>query len=257
MDQIDVIFRSWPEFLLAFAILGLSQVVHVLFGFGAGLVAVGTLALFLPIQDIVVMLLLITTPVEAYVAIKSRKKISWRAILLLLVGVILGVPLGTFLLRFGQPTMILNFLGVFLVIQGAIFLIFSRPMQVRIPSVFVPGIGMASGILTALFSTGGPPLILYFQLTGVKKSIFRAQLMAIFVVVAIVRFASYSVSGFITTERLFSAIAILPAVFLGVFLGQKLHINVSEKTFRKLVCCVLILIGAVLLAKNLSGISVG
>jgi uncharacterized membrane protein YfcA len=114
-----------------------------------------------------------------------------------------------------------------------------------------PGLGLISGVLTGLFGTGGPPLIIYYQLKGKTKAAFRGHLMAIFFLMTFVRLPSYAVGGLITLPRIWSSLALLPAVFLGAWLGNRIHLSLTEETFRRLVSIVLILIGMVLLLRHL------
>ena len=53
------------QFAVTCAVLVVAQMVYVLFGFGSGLIAVGSLALVFPeIKDVVVLLLLVNLPAE-------------------------------------------------------------------------------------------------------------------------------------------------------------------------------------------------
>jgi hypothetical protein len=55
----------------------------------------------------------------------------------------------------------------------------------------LPGHGR---ILSGLFGTGGPPLILYFPLSGITKVAFRGSLMALFLLISEVRLPVYSIT---------------------------------------------------------------
>ena len=252
MFGIETIFDSLPQFLIVCLILAVAEAVYVLLGFGAGLIAVGTMALLLPeLKDAVVLLLLVNLPAELWVVRSSWQRISWRGVLVIFVGVAIGTPLGTSLLRWGDPRFLLIVLGVFLVAVGAVFL-FIRDTRERQMSRWVAGpVGVISGVLTGLFGTGGPPLILYYQLQGVDKAAFRGNLMAIFLLMTAVRVPSYAVFGLITAPRMWSALAVMPAVLLGALIGNSIHLRIEETTFRRLVSAALLLIGLLLLAPGI------
>lgn len=100
MPGFETVFTSVPEFLVVCLVLALAEAVYVLLGFGAGLIAVGALALLLPeLRDVVVVLLLVNLPAELWVVIRSRRDISWRGVLLLFAAIAVGIPIGTWLLR--------------------------------------------------------------------------------------------------------------------------------------------------------------
>jgi uncharacterized membrane protein YfcA len=248
MIGIETIFDSLPQFILVCLILTAAEMVYVLLGFGAGLIAVGTMALLLPeLKDAVVLLLLVNLPAELWVVRSSWRQISWRGVLVIFVGVALGIPLGTWWLQLADARLLLVVLGVFLVAVGGIFLFSRRPRERRLEAWTTAPVGLLSGILTGLFGTGGPPLILYYQLTGADKASFRGNLMAIFLLMTTVRVPSYAIFGLITAPRLWSALAVLPAVIIGALIGNSIHLRIDESTFRRLVSAALLLIGLLLL----------
>ena len=185
MSGIETVFASLPQFLLVCLVLALAEAVYVLLGFGAGLIAVGSLALLLPeLRDAVVILLLVNLPAELYVVRTAWREISWRGVLSLFAGVAAGIPLGSWLLRWGDPAFLLTVLGVFLVAVGTIFIFKPNRGHRNHHPLVAPPVGLLSGILTGLFGTGGPPLVLYYQLGGSDKTAFRGHLMAIFLLMA-------------------------------------------------------------------------
>jgi uncharacterized membrane protein YfcA len=245
------IFPSWTAYLATCAVLALAQAVYVLFGFGAGLIAVGTLAMLFPeIRDVVVLLLLVNLPAELGVVARSRGEIRWRGVAALLVGIFLGIPLGAYLLKTGDPRFVLLLLGGFLIAVGAVFLGLPERRPVRWPRWAVAPVGLVSGVLTGMFGTGGPPLIIWYRLQGLPKSAFRGNLMAIFLMMTVVRVPSYVVSGLVTEARLWSGLAVMPAALAGAWLGHRIHVRIAERTFQRLVSVVLVLIGLVLLLRR-------
>ena len=168
-------------------------------------------------------------------------------------GVAAGTVLGTMALRYGEPDFILTILALFLIVSGVIFLIMESHVVIQWPSWCAPLVGVLSGFLSGMFGTGGPPLIFYYQLSGMKKQAFRGHLMTIFLIMALVRYTAYSFSGLITTARFISAIYVFPAILLGIWLGNSIHIQISERGFRKMISVALIVIGMILLLKQVIG----
>ncbi len=249
---LETCFASWPAFLATCAILIVAEGVYVMFGFGAGLIAVGSLALLLPdLQDVVVLLLLVNVGPETWVVACNRRRIEWRGVGLLLLGVAVGIPVGTRLLTHGDASLVLTALGVFLVLAGGAFLwLGDRKPNVPVPPWSAPPVGLAAGVLTGTFGTGGPPVILYHRLRGLTKSAFRGNLMALFLVMGLMRLPVYLAAGLLTRERLLSALATLPAVVLGAWLGNRIHLRLDEGRFRRLVSALLVVLGVGLLLRG-------
>lgn len=244
-------FDSLAQFVAACLALACAEAVYVLLGFGAGLIAVGSLALVMPeVRDVVVLLLLVNLPAELWVVSASWQKISWRSVLVLFAGIAVGIPFGGWILVRGDPTTLLTALGIVLVFAGASFLTVPQRLALDIPSWLAPAVGVVSGVLTGLFGTGGPPLIFYYRLRGVDKAVFRGSLMAIFLLMTAIRLPSYLALGLVNGPRLWSALAVFPAVLAGAWIGNRIHLQLDERTFRNLVSVALVLIGMLLLLRQ-------
>jgi uncharacterized membrane protein YfcA len=248
----EFVFTSGWHLAITAAVILIAQIVYVVFGFGSGLIAVGTLALIYPdVRDVVVVLLLVVLPAELGVAMGSWRRIRWREAGGLLLGVVPGVVAGSYVLSVGSPTLVLTVLGAFLVLVSLVFLMLRDGWRVRWPAWITPPTGLLSGLLTGLFGTGGPPLIVYYHLAGLDKSSFRGNLMAVFVAMTLLRVVNYRAQGLITVPRLWSGLALLPVSLLGVWIGQRIHISISERLFRRLTSGLLGAIGLMLLIRHL------
>ena len=245
------IFPTLLVYAVTCAVLVAAQMVYVLFGFGAGLIAVGSLALIFPeIKDVVVLLLLVNLPSEILVVIQSRREIRWRPIAGLGAGIAVGIPLGAWILKGGDPRLVLTVLGWFLVAVGLVFMRLPSGGRYHPPAWAAPPTGFLSGVLTGLFGTGGPPLIVWYHMSAQSKAAFRGNLMTIFLLMTLIRVPSYFAGGLVTVPRLWSTLAVLPAALLGAWLGHRLHIRISEVAFRRLVSILLTILGVMLLIKG-------
>jgi len=244
---VETVFATPAQFAAVCLVLVVAEAVYVLLGFGAGLVSVGALALLVPdLRDVIVLLLLVNLPAELFVVATSWREVAWRGVALLTTGVAIGIPIGTWVLRVGDPRGLLLALGATLVIVGLVFVRLPTVELRRTPRWLPLPIGAVSGVLTGLFGTGGPPLVLYYRFVGVGKTEFRGNLMAIFLAMTAIRVPSYAGMGLITAERLWSGAAVLPAVLFGAWIGHHLHLGVAEPTFRRLVAVALVVLGVLL-----------
>jgi uncharacterized membrane protein YfcA len=180
-----------------------------------------------------------------WVCWQSRQDIHWRPIAVLGVGIGLGIPVGAWILKQSDPRIILVILGWFLMAVSLVFLRLPAGGRFQPPGWLGPPVGLVSGVLTGLFGTGGPPLIIWYHLAAASKSVFRGNLMTIFLLMGVVRVPSYVAAGLVTAPRLWSTLAVLPAVLFGAWLGHRLHIKISEKAFRLLVSALLFVLGLV------------
>ena len=253
LEWSQTVFGGPWGFLAACGVVLLCDLVYVLLGFGAGMLAVGMLAAILPeLHDVVVILLVLMLPVEAWVVARSRQRIRWRGVGSILVGVAVGVPLGSWALQAGDTAWLLRGLSWFLLLAGGTFLFLPERARVRWPAGTAPGVGLISGFLSGLFGTSGPPLAVYFHLGPWDKAAFRAHMMAVFLAMTAVRLPSYGMVGLLTAERLLSGVMLLPAALLGAVAGQLFHGRIPERSFRRAVALGLLFLGLVLLRRSAS-----
>jgi uncharacterized membrane protein YfcA len=249
----STIFDSGAQLAVTLVVLFASQTVYALFGFGSGLLSVAVLAFFYPdLSGLVALLLLINLPTEVFVVHRDRRSVPWGELGLLLVALAAGIPVGALLLRAGAgERWLFLLLGALLLLFSAYFLLFERPGPApSLPRGSALGAGLASGVLAGLFGTGGPPLILHFRLRGMEKQAFRAALLAVFLVTGLVRFPVYIATGLVRLSTLWSALLVMPACLMGLALGQRLHVGVSQAAFRRATAVALGLLGLLLLARG-------
>lgn len=251
MGGIETVFASWPQFAAACLVILVAQLVYVAFGFGAGLLSVGFLVLLLPgVQDAVVILLLVTLPVELVTVARARRWIAWRGVATMALAIAAGVLLGAVGLRQLAPTALLIALGCLLILSGAGFATTPAWSVVRPPRWVGPVVGLVSGGLFGALGVGGPPLVVYYRLRGLAKSAFRGQLLSLFLLVSLVRLPAYAAMGLVTAAHLGAALALVPAVALGAWLGERLHHRLDERAFRRLAGALLVVVGGVLVCKG-------
>jgi uncharacterized membrane protein YfcA len=99
-------------------------------------------------------------------------------------------------------------------------------------------VGLVSGIFGGLMSISGPPMVIYMKMFY-RKTFFRSQLIVIFLFGAGWRLILY----YINNIQLSIDFAYLPLFILfmisGVFIGNKVHIRVSELVFSRIVAVVI------------------
>ncbi len=247
MSGIETIFASPWQLLAAFLIVIAIEIVYLLLGFGAGLVALGALAV-LPtdFRDLAMVLLLVNLPAELWVVATSWRKVAWRGVGLIMAGIGTGIPVGAWLLRQGDTTVLMATFGAMLILSGAALGLAPLGGRIDWPRWAAAPVGVLSGLLAGLFGAGSPPLVIYYQLSDVNKAAFRGTLMAIFLLMTVVRAPVFTWMGLITIGHLWSSLLLLPAALVGAWIGNRLHIRVTEETFRHLVALALVALGLVL-----------
>ncbi len=231
------------------AILLTAYVIRGITGFGSGLISVPLLALFLPLQFVVPLLLLLDFTASIVIGGLTFSRVKWREIGVLIPFGIVGVVLGTKLLVNLPPQPMLIALAAF-VLVFALRSIFGIRGDKPISRWWAPPASLAGGTVGALFGTGGPPYVIYLTHRIHDKGDLRATLSALFFTEGITRIASFLVAGLLTTREVWLAYAAaLPIMLGGLYLGGRVHVGLSQTQMARLVGVLLLVSGISLLFK--------
>lgn len=220
-------------------------------GFGASLI-------FIPIAGAAIgprvaapVLLIVDAVLTLAMVPNAWRLCERREVAVMLLGALVGVPVGTALLATSDPVTV-RWAVVALVFVLLSFLI-SGVRLVRAASAPVAiGVGAAAGFFSGLAQMGGPPVVAYWLGRALPGATVRANLIVYFALSSVLSFASYLGAGLITGEVVVLTVATTPAYAAGLFAGARLFDRASEVLFRRL-CYGLIAAAALLSMPVLDG----
>lgn len=170
-----------------------------------------------------------------------------RKLLPLVVGGLMGVPLGVFLLQWLDPILFRFGLGLFLLVYCPLMLLlptdFSWPHGGRLAD---GASGFAGGVLGGLAGISGPVPTLWTTLRGWDKDTQRGVLQAFNIAMHMATLTAYALSGSITGETLAMFAWIAPALTIPAVLGVLLFRRLATQTFRRLILVLLLVSGLTL-----------
>jgi len=220
-------------------------------GFG-GFAAMPLLALVVPMKVLVPVWTLLTISSSATLFGKDRKHVSLPMILRILPSCVLGIALGLYLFKTLDAAWLTRGLGVLVSVYGLHALWQTRgggpakppPRAIATAASFLAGaVGTVFGTMASIF------FAIYMDAIRVTKEQFRGTLAALMMTLAVVRGIGYYAVGEFGRESLLLFAAALPFMLLGIFIGDRIHTGMSETTFRRVVCAILILSGIPLMLK--------
>lgn len=236
--------------VLTIIIIFIASFVQGFSGFGFALLTVPTLSIFLDLKFVVPLAALCGFYVNIYLAYVLRKKIRINEAKELVYGALIGVPLGAMVITSFNKELLLVFLSLLVLIF--VFFSLTNIIQTRkINYKWKYLAGFLSGLFGGAFNTNGPPILIYYYLSGYSKEKFKASLTGYFVFSSIIIVSSHYFSGMTTLNVLKFSIYLLPAIILGKVLGHKYFGKVSSNVYNKIVLFTLAIIGTYLLITNL------
>ncbi|MBI3372838.1 MAG: sulfite exporter TauE/SafE family protein [Betaproteobacteria bacterium] len=239
-----------PETLAVAALItACTYLIFGLTGFGSTVLALPLLAHLVPLKFAVPMLLLLDFLAGILLISRVRRGVRvdelGRLFPFMLAGIVLGL---TLLIRLPEAPL-LAVLGLFLVAYAG-YGMTRRAGPPRLSRAWSAPIGLAAGVLGALFGTGGVLTALYIGARLDDKEELRATAAAAVLLNTSLRIVLYGATGLLTQDGLLtSALVLLPSVLVGLFLGNRLHASVPTGLVVRLIYAVVAIAGASLLLR--------
>jgi len=234
----------WDYALLA-AIMLLSSGVQGLSGFGFALVSMSLLPLFFPITFVTPLVALCAALVTFYVFLTLRSHFDIKKLTPILIGSLLGIPLGAFGLVYLNELLIIRTFALFLFLYALYSLVGKAP-SFSLSRGWGYLFGFVSGCLGGAYNTSGPPAIIYTSLQDWNKNEATITLQSYFMVTALLIIVMHSINGLITGEVLKCVGIILPFSLVGVFIGTYFFSRIKQETFKRIVFSLLLFVSVAL-----------
>lgn len=219
-------------------------------GFGPAIVVVGVGGLIIGHQEAIVLAALLDTTSGA--AVTTRTDRPGYPYLALGLSMVVGAVLGGAMLSRVSSDVVAAVVAATVLVLGFVMLVRGRlrwrppledaVLQVRRRRWRDAAAGSVSGFCGGFTGIGGPPLVAYLHV-AVRHSDFRPVLVRTLLFAAVARVATYTAEGLVTAEILTTLLVTLPAMPLGLLVGERLFAAVDESQFNRIVGFVMVASG--------------
>ncbi len=228
----------------------LASVLRGFTGFGFGLAAVPLLSLALPPAEVVPLVVTLQVIIGVGGLRAAWPDCDWRAVWLLLPGLIIGVPIGLVILTELPPNPVRMVIGA--VIAFSVWLIHRGARLPPNPSRLISfAVGLVSGVISGLASMGGPPVIVYLLAIGHSAARMRATAIVYFMLSGFVSFVPMTVRGLITRDILIWTVASVPVLFGGSRIGTWAFFRAKPRHHRQVALVSLSALAIMLIGRSL------
>jgi uncharacterized membrane protein YfcA len=221
-------------------------------GFAMGVVVSGVWLHIIPPVQTTTLIVGYGLLTQGYAVWKLRHALNWRRVIIFIITGAIGVPIGTFLLTYFDPSFIRTGVGVFLVLYSTYSLarpVF-RPVQAgRLTDAIV---GFFNGMFGGLAGLPGIIVTIWCQLRGWPKDEQRAVFQPVNLANIAMSVVALSVAGTVTADVVKLYLFGLPLMLAGLWSGFKLYGHLDDAAFRKILL-VLLLVSGLTLAVPISG----
>ena len=239
--------------LLAYFQLSLVEIYFVLFtifiasiirgfnGFGFSATCISGFSFILPAIEIVPIILILEVLISILMIPYIRNKIDWNLIIKILIGIIVGSPIGLFLLKYLPPELT-HLIICLLIIFLAILLMTGYSNQKINNNYAKISTGFIAGTINGFSLLGGMPIALFLLVTKIQPAIIRGSLAALFFLTDTYAFVLSFFAGIVDITAIYRTVPLIIILPIGVYIGDKFFVKSKEKTYRKVVFYFLIFI---------------
>jgi uncharacterized membrane protein YfcA len=241
---------NWATLVALFACLSVGYTLFGIAGFGAILIVGPILLHRLPLGTVVPLLAILDFVAAVTNGLKLNSKINFSELIRLVPLMAIGTLVGTALLiRLPTNTAAAAF-GAFAIGYG-IYGLLPRGKLAVIKPLWVLPIGLGGGVASGLFGSGGFIYALYLAQRLSDKDAVRATQSTLIGLAAATRFSIFLLGGAYSDARMIAmALAGLPALFVGLYLGHRISSHISRDTLFRVLCILAIATGSSLILRK-------
>jgi len=220
-------------------------------GFGTGLVASGLWFHALPAAMVPPLVALASVAGQAVGLVTVRKEFDWSRTMPYLIGGALGIPLGIVALATASPALLRISAGLFLIAYSLYQLLARRKREIGgWGGPLADGVvGMGGGFLGGFAGLSAPLPVMWLQLRGGPSNAQRAIYQPFNLIVLALASIGMAIGGQIDAPVAWIGLFSLPATLIGAWIGVRAYGIVSPQTFQRLVLCLLLASGCILIAE--------
>lgn len=218
--------------------LALLMLVALAAGLSRGFSGFGAALIFVPLASALVgpklaapILVIIDGIFASYLIPSSLKLGDRRDVLLMFMGALVGVPLGTIILTHYSP-LTLRWLIAGMATAMLMLLASGWRYRGKPHALATIAVGSISGLFSGIAQIGGPPVVSYWMGTDTAHAKLRANIILYFAASSILSVITYVWGGLMSIEILKFSLFAGPVYGVGTFVGSKLFSFASPAVFR-------------------------
>ena len=169
------------------------------------------------------------------IAYTMRRSLNVKKVLLPLIPYSLIGYLAIVFVKNAGSNLLMLMLGFALCAMSIYFAFFSGKIQIRPTAKNALISGSIGGVLSGLFSMGGPAMVVYFLSCSDSKDEYLANIQFVFVLSNIITAIGRMLNGFVTQRVLWLMIPACMAMVLANFVGAKVYNRISTEKLRKVI----------------------
>jgi hypothetical protein len=230
----------WLFFILLTLI---SATVGTMTGFGTSTIMVPTLALFLPLPQVLLFVGIIHWFGNVWKMLLFKEGFNWKLILLFgLPGIVVTFWAASLPLTLPEA-LLKQALGLFLVLYVG-FLLWKPAWKIKASNAVALTGGTLAGFFAGVFGVGGAVRSTFLSVFNLKKSVFLFTSGVIGILIDTTRISQYLLGGTRLADNLPVILLVcIPTSLMGALLAKKLVNKIPQNSFRTFIAGMLLIVG--------------
>ena len=232
MDLLAYFQLSLVEIYFVIFTVFIASIIRGFNGFGFSATCISGFSFILPAIEIVPIILILEVIISIFMVPYIWNKIDWNFVVKLLFGIIIGSPVGIYLLKYLTPDV--THLSVCVLIIFFSFLLMRGYINQKINNNYGKFFtGIISGTLNGLTTLGGMPVALFLLVTSIQPAIIRGSLAALFFLTDIYAFTLSFFAGIVDVTTIYRTVPLIIILPIGVYFGDKFLLKVKRRLIEK------------------------
>jgi uncharacterized membrane protein YfcA len=217
-------------------------------GFGLGIFTMMFLPHFMPSHTAAATISCIfSCYTTTFNSIRYRKNVAYKTAIPMLAAALISIPIAVYFAAKVSAKIFEILLGSVLVILSVYFLFFNKKIKIKptVPNGIVAG--TLGGALNGLFSTGGPPAVLYLTSATPDNITYFATIQFYFCLTNVYSIANRAINGMITPDLILYGLVGIIGCIGGDLLGRKVFDKLDAKKLKYVIYIGMIISGVLML----------
>ena len=239
------------EIIFCIFVIAVGGFLRGFLGFGAALVIVPSLSIVLPPVFAIGILVIIEIPTIMYLVPANIRDANLKTLVPMLLGLVISVPVGTFILVETEPTIMKLLISVVLLLTVGLLASGWR-FKGSVGKGVLTTSGMLGGLIQGSAGMGGPPLVTALMSLPDSSITTRANIVMALSTMSSLNFVSLVLLEKMDLELLFFGALCAPVYLLINYIGARYFKRHGSTHFRSAALIVLTFIAIVTIYSNLA-----
>lgn len=231
--------------ILFVIVVFVANIVEGVTGFAGTMLAMPVSMLLIGVEEAKVVLNIVAIIVSLNIAFRSWREMNRKEVVKISGFMLIGMSVGIYLFSVLPSVVLMKIYGALIICVAIRGLTVKKEM--KISNGGLVGVLFLSGMIHGMFLSGGALLVIYAVNALKEKSVIRATLAPVWIILNTLMLIQEWISGRVTGKMLGLTGACVIPVFVAIIIGSALHKRIRQDVFVKLTYALLVISGITLL----------